>query len=102
MVCIRRIVVGLTIVASIAIVGAQQTVPAIPATSRTHTHTVHGRVVADDNGNALPNVRVVIDSDEGRASTATDGEGRFALTAPANATTLSASKAGFVTARVPI
>ena len=97
----NRLALCAVLAASIVSMQAQQNVPA-PATSRTQTRTVHSRVVADDNGNALPNARLVVDADEGRASAASDGDGRFALTAPANATTLSVSKAGFTTARVPI
>jgi protocatechuate 3,4-dioxygenase beta subunit len=97
-----RFALGALLLASMAIARAQPSVPATPATFRTQTQTIHGRVVADDNGNALPNARLFVDADEGRASAASDGEGRFALTAPANATNVSVSKAGFATARVPI
>ena len=63
-----------------------------------------GRVVADDTGIALPNVRVAPSSvaRETVPPVLTDGEGRFALLIPQSSRGIRAVKSGYAPADVPI
>ena len=62
-------------------------------TPRPATQTIHSRIVADENGQPLANVRVIV---RGTSTfTRSDLEGRFTLTGPA-APALVVTKAGYV------
>jgi hypothetical protein len=96
------IAVAIWVVAAVTIGYAQQPSGDVPAPGE-QGHVMHGRVLADDSGNPLRNARVAVESDSNPPPVVTDSEGRFAIAAaPQRAQTLSVSRTGYATTRVPL
>ncbi|PYR49623.1 MAG: hypothetical protein DMF95_11820 [Acidobacteria bacterium] len=91
---LRRLIATVAISLVFAPIGRAQSLPA----PRTTPLTIKGRVVADDTGDPIPNVRVTATPlTAGAQVVLTDGEGRFTLTASAPARRIEASKTGYAT-----
>src|SRR5438128_7101569 len=91
---LRRLIATVAISLVFALIGRAQALP----TPRTTPLTIKGRVVADDTGDPIPNVRVTATPlTAGAQVVLTDGEGRFTLTASAPARHIEASKTGYAT-----
>jgi hypothetical protein len=68
---------------------------AITLMARAQSPAITGRVVADESGDPIPNARVTLSTAAlGTPVVLTDGDGRFALTAPPGRQSIVASKSG--------
>jgi protocatechuate 3,4-dioxygenase beta subunit len=90
----KRVAFATVILSAIALTARAQPPRESPATPA--VRSISGRVVADETGDPIANVRVTLTAaTTGAPVVLTDHEGRFTLTAPPARVTVAASKSGY-------